>query len=140
MLMKWQDFLSRVTQAGNGSLGDLAELLRSVGAKETAVAKKTGTASSGAVTLAALAAKITTEALSTAAGSLYTLTITNSMVAADDIVMASVQNGSASAGSPMIEKVTVAAGSIVILVKNVHSSAAFNGTLKIAFVVHRVAD
>ena len=47
MLMKWQDFLSRVTQAGNGSLGDMAELLRSVGAKETAVAKKTGTASSG---------------------------------------------------------------------------------------------
>jgi hypothetical protein len=96
------------------------------------------TASAGAVTLnAAGSGIITTEALSSSAGSPYTLTLTNNMVAATDIVLASVQNGLNTAGNPYIKTITPAAGSVVIVVGNSteNSSAAFNNTLKISFLI-----
>lgn len=97
---------------------------------------KTATASGGAVTLAKLAGVITTESLTTAQNADYTLTITNSLVAAADQAFASVANGSNSAGSPVIRTVTPGASSLVIVVRNIHASAvAFNGTLLISFFV-----
>ena len=38
---------------------------------------------------------------------------------------------------PAVTTVTPAAGSLVIIVQNIHASAALNGTIKIAFVVHK---
>lgn len=96
----------------------------------------TATGSSNASTLNnAGAGVITTESLTTAAGATFTETITDNMIAATDIVLASVGNGTNAAGSPAITTVTPGSGSVVIIVQNIHASAAFNGTLKISFLV-----
>src|ERR1039458_4476183 len=63
----------------------------------------TASAMRPAVTLnAAGSGVITTESLSSAAGSPYTLTLTNNMVAAADVVLATVQNGTNTGGDPHI--------------------------------------
>jgi hypothetical protein len=95
---------------------------------------KTATATAGAATLNKNAGTITTESLTTAAAATYTLTITDNQITATDQVMASLTNGTNSAGSPDIILVTPGAGSLVITVQNVAAAAAFNGTLKISFV------
>jgi hypothetical protein len=96
---------------------------------------KTATATAGAATLSKAAGTVTSEALTTAAAATYTLTITNTVVAAADQVFASVANGTNSAGSPVIQTVTPGAGSLVVVVRNSHASAAFNGTIKVSFLV-----
>jgi hypothetical protein len=96
---------------------------------------KTATATAGAATLNQPSGKITTEALSTAAGATYTLTITDSQIAATDIVFASPAWGTNSAGETGIIRVTPGAGSVVIIVKNTHASAALNGTIVVSFAV-----
>lgn len=94
------------------------------------------TASGGAATLDDYIGKITTEALTTAQNGLYDLTLTNSKIAAGDIVLASVADGTNTQGTPVVTTVTPAAGSVAIQVANKHASAeAFNGTLVISFVV-----
>lgn len=98
----------------------------------------TATATAGAATLAKVAGKITSETLSTAAGATYTLTLTNTKIEATDLVFASVAYGTASAGTPAITRVTPAAGSVVIVVQNVHASAALNGTIVISFFTVKV--
>lgn len=95
---------------------------------------KTATATAGAATLSKGSGVITTEALTTVAGASYTLTLTNTTIAATDMVFASVALGTATTGSPAITSVKPGAGSVVIVVQNLHASAVFNGTLKIAFV------
>lgn len=98
----------------------------------------TATASGGAATLnAAGSGIITTEALATAAGSSYTLTLTNNMIGASDLVFATVQYGTSTVGQPYIKRVTPSANQVVIQVGNAteESSSVFNGTLKIGFFV-----
>jgi hypothetical protein len=96
----------------------------------------TATAASGAATLNKATGVITSESLTTAdADTPYTLTLTNSKIKATSVVLASVGLGSATTGTPQIVSVTPAAGSVVILVWNVSASAAFNGTIKVAFTV-----
>lgn len=93
------------------------------------------TATTGAATLNARSGKVTSEALTTAQNAIYTLTVTNSELAAADVVMASVANGTNTQGTPMIGKVTPAAGSLVVEVINKHAtSQAFNGTVVVSFV------
>ncbi len=96
---------------------------------------KTATASAGAATLNKMSGVVTTSALTTAAGATYTLTLTNSSIAVGDMVLASVGLGTATAGTPVITSVTPGAGSVVVIVQNIHASAAVDGTLKIAFAV-----
>ena len=96
---------------------------------------KTATATSGAATLNKSAGVITSEALSTAAASTYTLTLTNSTIAATDQVFASVSTGTSTTGMPCITTTKPGAGSVVIVVQNVAASGALNGTIKIAFHV-----
>jgi|GEM_PF-3059565 len=96
---------------------------------------KTATATAGAATLNKDSGKITTEALTTAAGATYALTLTDSSIAAADMVFASVAFGTATAGMPIVTSVAPAAGSVVITILNGHASAAFDGTLKISFLV-----
>lgn len=67
---------------------------------------KTVTAVTGAATLNKASGKITSEALTTAAGASYTLTLTNSAIAAADTVYVSLANGTNSAGLPMVGLVT----------------------------------
>lgn len=97
---------------------------------------KTAAATAGAATLNKRSGKITTESLTTAQNAFYTLTLTNSTIAAADLVFASVANGDNTQGTPMIEKVTPAAGSVVIRVVNKHATLeALNGTLVVSFLV-----
>lgn len=99
-----------------------------------------GTAVAGAVTVAGQEGKITSEALTTAQNAIYTLTITNSAIAAADIVLASVANGTNTQGSPVVTRIQPAAGSVVILVANLHASAqALNGTIVVSYVVMKAA-
>lgn len=96
----------------------------------------TATASSAAATLNDLCGLITTESLTTAQNAIYALTLTNSKIAAGDLVFASVQDGSNTQGTPMIGQIKPGAGTCLIEVINKHaSSEALNGTLKIAFMV-----
>lgn len=97
--------------------------------------KSIATAVAGAATLSKQAGTVTSEALTTAAGAEYTLTLTNTFVAAASVVLASVQNGDNSTAGAYVTSVTPAAGSVVIKVKNGHASSALNGTIKIAFLV-----
>lgn len=95
---------------------------------------KTAAATAGAATLNKASGIITSEALTTAAAATYTLTITDSSIAAADQVFASVQFGTSTTGLPAITTITPAAGSLVIVVRNAHASAALNGTIKVSFI------
>lgn len=95
----------------------------------------TATATAGAATLSKMAGVVTSEALTTAAGAEYTLTVTNTVVAAADIVLCSVANGTNTTASPVITTVTPGAGSFVVNVWNEHASAALNGTILVSFLV-----
>jgi hypothetical protein len=98
------------------------------------VGVSTATATAGAATLAATVGKVTSESLTTAQNAFYTLTITNTAIAAADAVFASVANGTNTQGTPMVVRVTPAAGSLVIVLQNKHASAeALNGTLVVSF-------
>lgn len=97
-------------------------------------AARAATASSGAATLNTGSGVITSESLTTAAGATYTLTLTDSQIAATDIVQATVSLGSATTGIPTVATVKPAAGSVTIVIQNIAASAALNGTIKIAFV------
>ena len=95
----------------------------------------TATASGGAATLNNKAGVVTTESLNTAAAANYTLTLTNDQIAAADIVLVTVGQGTNTGGTPVLTTVTPASGSVAIIVKNDHATTAFNGTLKISFIV-----
>lgn len=98
----------------------------------------TATATAGAATLSKSTGKVTSESITTAAGAAYTLTLTNTQIAAADIVMTNVANGTNSQGIPVIGLVTPGAGSCTIVVHNLHASQAFNGTVVISFMVVKV--
>jgi len=94
----------------------------------------TATATAGAATLNAQTGKVTSEALVTAQNAIYTLTLTNNQIAAADIVLVSVANGTNTQGTPTVTRVQPAAGQIVVLISNLHASAqALNGTLVVSF-------
>lgn len=96
----------------------------------------TATATAGAATLNAHTGKVTTEALTTAQNANYTLTITNSQIAAADIVLVSIANGTNTQGTPVLLRVTPAAGSVAIVIRNAHDIAqALNGTLVVSYQV-----
>lgn len=104
-----------------------------LGLHEAVVGTVTG--ASNAATLQGGDGIITTESLTTAAGATFTETLTNGSIAVGDLVQVTVGNGSNTGGTPALTTVTPAAGSVVIIVQNIHASAAFNGTLKIGFHV-----
>ena len=102
-------------------------------AKITGAGSATSTA--GAATINKSAGQITTEALTTAAGASYTMTLTNSLIAPTSIVLVTVGKGNATVGEPVVQFVTPAAGKAVILIRNVSASTALNGTVTINFAV-----
>ncbi len=96
----------------------------------------TASATAGAATLNKMAGKITTEALTTAQNAAYTLTLTNSAIAAADMVFVTIANGTNTQGTPVVLRVTPAAGSVAIVIGNRHDAAqALNGTLVVSFLV-----
>lgn len=87
-----------------------------------------GTSASWAITLNTDTFIITTEALTTAAGAEYTLTLTNNNIWADSLVFVTVgKSGStATSGTPWMWGVTVTANTAVITITNLHASEGFN--------------
>lgn len=92
------------------------------------------TMSSNAATLSQIAGKVTSEALTTAAGSAQDLVLTNTLVAAADLVVATINGGTNTNGSVEVKAVPTA-NTITFTLTNRHASAAFNGTFVIGFVV-----
>jgi hypothetical protein len=99
---------------------------------------KTAAATAGAATLNKSSGQVTSEALTTVAGASYALTLTNTKIAVGDLVFASVQLGSATTGIPVVSSVKPGAGSVVINVENNDLAVAFNGTIKVSFVVVKI--
>jgi hypothetical protein len=91
--------------------------------------------SGGAATFNTDAALITTASLTTAAGVTASFTLSSPSIVAGSLVMASVGNGSNSAGTPNLASVTVTNGQAVVVIQNIHASAAFNGTLQLSVLV-----
>lgn len=91
----------------------------------------TATGASNASTANGERVIITTEALTTAAGATFTETITDSSVVAASLANCSVALGTATTGMPAVTTTTPGAGSLVVIVQNIHASAALNGTIKI---------
>jgi hypothetical protein len=98
---------------------------------------KTASATAGAATLHQLSGSVTSEALSTAAGANYVLTITDNKVAAVDQVFAVISGGTNSAGTPVLMRVVPGNGSIVVTVTNIHATLALSGTLRVTFAVFK---
>ena len=97
--------------------------------------RASGTSAAGAVTLNARAGVITTESVSTAAGSDYAFTLTNSFIGPDSVVLVNVYNGTNTTAYPVVYSIAPASGSVVLKVRNAHATVALNGTLKIGFLV-----
>lgn len=95
----------------------------------------TATAVAGAATLSKQCGVVTSEAITTAAGAAYTLTLTNTLIAATSILLVSFANGTNTQGTLELSLVTPGAGSATIVIRNTHASQALNGTIKISFLV-----
>lgn len=93
----------------------------------------TGTGGTSTATLANRFGKLTTAALTTAAAASHVITLTNTAIAATDMVFVSVCYGTATTGEPTVTFVTPAAGSLVITITNRHASVAVNGTLVVSY-------
>lgn len=95
----------------------------------------TAKAVSGAAVAHGEAALITSEALTTAAGATYTLTLGNEDIQPNSVVLAAIYNGTNTQGDPSLATVAVSLGKAVISIVNRHASQALNGTLQIAVLV-----
>jgi hypothetical protein len=97
------------------------------------LSSNTATSTVHAATLNTIAGLITTEALTTAPGANYVFTLTNSLLTAGAAApQVQVHSGTNTAGGIAVASVVNATGSTVITITNT-GTAAFNGTLLIAF-------
>ena len=95
----------------------------------------TASATAGKAVAHGEAAIITTESLSQAAGASYVLTLGNSQIMPNSVVLAVISNGTNTQGDPSLATVAVSLGKAVITIINRHASQALNGTLQIALLV-----
>lgn len=96
--------------------------------------KGSGKAVAGLATAHGESGTVTSEALTTAAGATYTLTIRNGQVGANSTALASLSNGTNTQGDPDIATVTPSEFGLVVVIVNRHASQALNGTLKVGFL------
>lgn len=87
------------------------------------------------VTLNTICGAITTDTTSLAAGAEATFTVTNSKVAATDVVSVCVKSGTVATTIAYVS--AVAAGSFNITLSNLHASTGETGALVINFIVHK---
>lgn len=88
----------------------------------------------GKVTVNASTGIITTEALTTAAGAVYALTLTNDQITEQTNLMVTVSNGTNTGGAPILWSVVVRAGAATINAKNIGATA-LNGSLQFNFLL-----
>jgi len=127
------ELLSLDTQLPGGSAPQsVAATVFQVGALAAVANSNAATASSGAATLSTTYGVVTSEALTTAAGASYTLTLTNTTITAKSAVQASAFLAAGTTGALQVVSITPAAGSVVIVVKNV-GTVALNAAIKVVF-------
>lgn len=93
------------------------------------------TSTAAAATIDHTGGVITTEALTTAAGAIYSMVLTNNCIHANSVVIASVASGSNTTPGLVVSEVAPAEGSATIKIMNSNASVALNGTIKISFFV-----
>lgn len=96
------------------------------------------TSISTGVALNTIAGKITTVSSTLAAAAEATFTVTNSKVAATDVVVVSTTYGGA--GTPLVFCSQVAAGTFNITITNLHAANALDNVLVINFIVLKGAS
>ena len=96
------------------------------------------TSATTGVTVNATSGAITTVAQNIAAAGEVQFTVTNSSVAANDVVVVNVKSGSVG-GTTVADVTAVAAGSFVITLTNLHATVAESGTLVLNFAVIKSA-
>lgn len=95
----------------------------------------TGTTSSGAVTIDNICGIVTTESFTTAAGSSATITITSSVVSAGDSVQVTMMGSGTNTRNYTYTGEVTDDNTIVVKIKNIEASNAFNGTFLFQFMV-----
>lgn len=91
------------------------------------------------VTLSKLTGQITTDATSLAAGATAEFTVTNTLVAATDVVVVNIASA-ASTSATKASVSAVAAGSFKIAITNGHASTAETGAIVLNFAVIKGAN
>lgn len=110
--------------------------VRSIAAPTENIANVTqATSRSTGVTVNAYQGAITTNAASLAASAQAAFTVTNSKVNANSIVLVSIQSGGGTTGLTIPVVTTIAAGSFVITLTNVHTATADTTASVINFFV-----
>ena len=105
-----------------------------LGPRDSGAASATGTGSTSTATLSKKTGIITTAALTTASGAAHTLTLTNTKVSASSVIVCNARRKSATAGLPMVTKVTPGSGTVGIEITNA-AAAAVDGTLDVVFEI-----
>lgn len=96
----------------------------------------TDSSGDGIITMNDLAGKITTVADGAAADATYTITVTNSEVAAADMAFVSVTLSSGTAANFAVKDVLCGAGTLTIVIQNSHNTAAWsNAVFVVSFFV-----
>jgi hypothetical protein len=116
----------------SGSSGDSMYRLNYFGQPRT-IQSATATASAGAASLEAQMGTITSESLTTAAGSDYSCVITNALCKTTSRIFVSVDNNTNTTEGIFVTRITPASGSFTVRVRNGHASSALNGSIKITF-------
>lgn len=93
------------------------------------------------VTLSTISGQITTSTASLAAETAATFTVTNTLVFADDVVIATIAGGS-NGGNTTVQITTIAAGSFQVTVANQNASGggAETGAILINYIIMKAAQ
>lgn len=98
-------------------------------------APQTAQAAAGVAALNCDSGIVTTEALVTAAGGTYTLTLGCNQATPASIIVAQLSNGTNTQGDPEMPRVVSGDGKITFTVINRHATQALNGNLQVRFAV-----
>jgi hypothetical protein len=112
----------------------VAVSLFQIAALAAAMSVNTQTSTVGAATAQTLTGRIVTEALTTAAGATYTMTLTSALITALSNIQVAVASLTNTIPGLVVQSVTPAAGTAVILIRN-NGTAALNGTILISYQI-----
>ncbi|MEX2140778.1 MAG: hypothetical protein WD894_16060 [Pirellulales bacterium] len=88
------------------------------------------------ITLNAESGVVETKSLTTLAGNTYTLQVNNALTTSSSRVLAAIQRGTETASlNYAVSEVIAQTGFFWVLIRNNHATAAFNGTVKVHFLV-----
>lgn len=89
----------------------------------------------GAVTFTTPNCGITTPTLSTAAGSSYSFTLTNTLITTSSVLLVTYGGGTNTNGKSATISATAGSGTSTVTIYNNNASAAFNGTISLFLII-----